>query len=216
MYAPIESCHNPSVQMKKKSGPASTIPGHIIPNIPSTVENNWKLAVKQYNNGDPERGLTLALKDWPLSWYTGSDSRTYGMKQNQWRLVAEAFKWSVSLQLGRCFGTSLFTYDGDEWQSVKGGIAVVQDEDEILLYWCSRPIIEAFGYHCHNAPGDAEAELAVMNQMGIIDAVLTRDADIFPLGAKCVLHINVDETTEVKLVVDIFHADVISEKLGLT
>ncbi|ESK92705.1 PIN domain-like protein [Moniliophthora roreri MCA 2997] len=78
------------------------------------------------------------------------------------------------------------------------------------------PIIEAFGYHCHNAPGDAEAELAVMNQMGIIDAVLTRDADIFPLGAKCVLHINVDETTEAKLVVDIFHADVISEKLELT
>ncbi|KAI3616410.1 PIN domain-like protein [Moniliophthora roreri] len=122
----------------------------------------------------------------------------------------QEFQSPKSLRLlGRCFGTSLFTYDGDEWQSVKGGIAVVQDEDEILLYWCSRPIIEAFGYHCHNAPGDAEAELAVMNQMGIIDAVLTRDADIFPLGAK-------DETTEVKLVVDIFHADVISEKLGLT
>lgn len=28
-----------------------------------------------------------------------------------------------------------------------------------------------------------------MNQLGIIDAVLTKDSDIFPLGAQCVLRV---------------------------
>ncbi|KAJ3849439.1 PIN domain-like protein [Lentinula lateritia] len=46
---------------------------------------------------------------------------------------------------------------------------------------------ECFGYYSHVAKGDAEAELAHLNNQGIIDAVLTKDSDIFPFGAQCVL-----------------------------
>lgn len=28
-----------------------------------------------------------------------------------------------------------------------------------------------------------------MNQLGVIDAVLTKDSDVFPLGAQCVLRV---------------------------
>ncbi len=37
------------------------------------------------------------------------------------------------------------------------------------------------------APGEAEAELAYLNQHGFIDAVVTDDSDTFVFGAKCVL-----------------------------
>ena len=37
------------------------------------------------------------------------------------------------------------------------------------------------------APGEAEAELATLNQRGIIDAVLTTDIDSVVFGATCVI-----------------------------
>ncbi|KDR71016.1 hypothetical protein GALMADRAFT_214050 [Galerina marginata CBS 339.88] len=37
------------------------------------------------------------------------------------------------------------------------------------------------------APGEAEAELAKLNELGIIDAILTMDSDAFAFGARCVI-----------------------------
>ena len=37
------------------------------------------------------------------------------------------------------------------------------------------------------APGEAEAELAHMNELGLIDGVLTDDSDAFVFGAKCII-----------------------------
>ena len=37
------------------------------------------------------------------------------------------------------------------------------------------------------APGEAEAELAYLNSVGIIDAVLSDDVDTFLFGAKTVI-----------------------------
>ena len=53
-------------------------------------------------------------------------------------------------------------------------------------------IIDAFGFEWCVAPGEAEAELAYLNRIGIIDAVLSDDVDNFLFGAimvirKCVL-----------------------------
>lgn len=37
------------------------------------------------------------------------------------------------------------------------------------------------------APGEAEAELALMNRQGKIDAVLSDDVDTLLFGAKCII-----------------------------
>ncbi|RDB18870.1 Flap endonuclease GEN 1 [Hypsizygus marmoreus] len=50
-------------------------------------------------------------------------------------------------------------------------------------------MIRAFGFHCHTAPGDAEAELALLNQKGFIDAVLTEDNNAFLFGARFVIRV---------------------------
>ncbi|CDO74615.1 hypothetical protein BN946_scf184325.g2 [Trametes cinnabarina] len=48
-------------------------------------------------------------------------------------------------------------------------------------------LAEAFGYSWLQAAGEAEAELAQMNKLGIIDAVLTEDSDALLFGARVVI-----------------------------
>ncbi|KAF5329168.1 hypothetical protein D9611_013215 [Ephemerocybe angulata] len=46
-----------------------------------------------------------------------------------------------------------------------------------------RALLDAFGFHWSTAPGEAEAQLAHMNQAGIVDFAFTSDSDIFLFGA---------------------------------
>ncbi|KAF9071275.1 PIN domain-like protein, partial [Rhodocollybia butyracea] len=108
-----------------------------------------------------------------------------------------------------------FVYDGDERPSHKRGTRVITAQP--LLYKKSKAAVKAFGFDVVDARGDAEAELAVMNQKGIVDAILTRDGDVFPLGAQCILKVmDSKECTDLKLTVDVYYADVIEEELKLT
>ncbi|KAF5365299.1 hypothetical protein D9758_005473 [Tetrapyrgos nigripes] len=54
-------------------------------------------------------------------------------------------------------------------------------------HWMTQPFKDlalAFGYYVHQAPGEAEAELAYMNRAGVVDAVLTDDSDALLFGAQ--------------------------------
>ncbi|KAF8525600.1 XPG I-region-domain-containing protein [Hysterangium stoloniferum] len=51
-------------------------------------------------------------------------------------------------------------------------------------------MLDAFGFDCHTAPGKAEAELAYLNKIHIIDAVITNDGDSLIWGAKTVISYN--------------------------
>jgi len=48
-------------------------------------------------------------------------------------------------------------------------------------------IIDAFGFEWKLAPGEAEAELAYLNFMGVIDGILSDDVDNFLFGAETVI-----------------------------
>ncbi|EJD33645.1 PIN domain-like protein, partial [Auricularia subglabra TFB-10046 SS5] len=48
-------------------------------------------------------------------------------------------------------------------------------------------LIEAFGFECHQAPGEAEAELAYLNNIGAIDAIWMDASDVFVFGALTIL-----------------------------
>jgi len=50
-----------------------------------------------------------------------------------------------------------------------------------------RTVLDAFGFECRTAPGEAEAELAYLNRTGVIDAVLSDDVDCFLFGARTVI-----------------------------
>jgi hypothetical protein len=42
-------------------------------------------------------------------------------------------------------------------------------------------------HRVNQAPGEAEAELALLNRANLIDAVMTDDGDAFIFGATCVI-----------------------------
>ncbi|KAM6489713.1 PIN domain-like protein [Amanita muscaria] len=79
----------------------------------------------------------------------------------------------------------IFVFDGPSRPSVKRGKAVRHAPSWIEGRF--KLLIEAFGFYCHQAPGEAEAELAQLNAAGIIDAVLTDDSDAFLFGATHVI-----------------------------
>ncbi|KAE9389534.1 hypothetical protein BT96DRAFT_834734, partial [Gymnopus androsaceus JB14] len=90
-------------------------------------------------------------------------------------------------QLSNAPAHCTFVSDGKDRPAIKRGIKVIHGEP--LLYQKSKELVKAFGFDIHNAKGDAEAKLVVMNQLGIVDAILTRDSNVFPLGAQCVLRV---------------------------
>ncbi|TFK70515.1 PIN domain-like protein, partial [Pluteus cervinus] len=77
--------------------------------------------------------------------------------------------------------TPIFVFDGPMRPAVKRGKQVID-----LPHWLTRGFqkcIDAFGYYHHTA----EAELAAMNQAGLIDIVVSTDVDMLVFGAKCVI-----------------------------
>ncbi|KAJ4499943.1 PIN domain-like protein [Lentinula lateritia] len=79
----------------------------------------------------------------------------------------------------------IFVYDGDGRPLIKRGTRVVARESD--YYTHSRKLIKYFGYYSHTAPGEAEAELSDMYKRGIIDIVLSKDSDVFPLGVGSIM-----------------------------
>ncbi|KIK80050.1 hypothetical protein PAXRUDRAFT_767087 [Paxillus rubicundulus Ve08.2h10] len=79
----------------------------------------------------------------------------------------------------------LFVFDGPKRPAVKRGKRVGGS-----AHWLTqgmKNIIEAFGFEWRMAPGEAEAELAYLNSIGVIDAVLSDDVDNFLFGATMVI-----------------------------
>ncbi|KAH7871101.1 PIN domain-like protein [Lentinula edodes] len=81
----------------------------------------------------------------------------------------------------------LIVWDGDNRPSIKRGHRVVAHESDYQKK--AKLMVTYFGYHNHTAPGEAEAELAELLKRGIIDTVLSKDSDVFPLGVKSVLKV---------------------------
>ncbi|PPQ75836.1 hypothetical protein CVT26_001130 [Gymnopilus dilepis] len=72
-------------------------------------------------------------------------------------------------------------YDGAGRPDEKRGVMVIKRTP----FWekPSKELARLYGYHVHEAPGEAEAELAILNIYGFIDAVITSDSDILVFGA---------------------------------
>ncbi|KAJ3727519.1 PIN domain-like protein [Lentinula raphanica] len=109
----------------------------------------------------------------------------------------------------------VFYFDGLERPAVKRGRKVVHREPD--FYKHARDLIELFGYYSFTAKGDADAELADLNRNGVIDAVLTKDSDVFPFGAVCVLRaLPFAHKQSNELEVDVFNTVKIQTELGIS
>uniref|UniRef100_A0A0D2PKX7 XPG-I domain-containing protein n=1 Tax=Hypholoma sublateritium (strain FD-334 SS-4) TaxID=945553 RepID=A0A0D2PKX7_HYPSF len=83
----------------------------------------------------------------------------------------------------------IFVFDGAKRPPNKRGVAVKTTK----RHWLTLPFqkfIDAFGFSWYTAPGEAEAELAGLNQKEEIDAIISEDSDCLVYGACCVIRMN--------------------------
>ncbi|KAF9054284.1 hypothetical protein BJ165DRAFT_1522823 [Panaeolus papilionaceus] len=79
----------------------------------------------------------------------------------------------------------LFVFDGPKRPDFKRGKKVSKVANKLIPGM--KRIVEAFGFECRTAPGEAEAELAYLNNIGVIDGVMSDDVDNFLFGATTVI-----------------------------
>lgn len=79
----------------------------------------------------------------------------------------------------------LFIFDGPKRPEFKRGKKINRSANKLTTGM--KRIIEAFGFQHHTAPGEAEAELAYLNDIGIIDGVMTDDVDTYLFGANTIV-----------------------------
>ncbi|KAI0735529.1 PIN domain-like protein [Earliella scabrosa] len=106
----------------------------------------------------------------------------------------------------------VFVSDGAARPSVKRGKQVKKTP-----HWLEdgmRRISAAFGFPWLVAAGEAEAELAAMNALGIIDAVMTDDSDAFLFGARVVIR-NPDFKRDGPDHVELYRASEILDKVRI-
>ncbi|KAJ7784009.1 PIN domain-like protein [Mycena olivaceomarginata] len=81
----------------------------------------------------------------------------------------------------------VFVFDGPDRPKFKRDTRVLTHGHWLTAQFCE--LVGQFGYHCHKAPAEADAELGRLASEGYIDIVQTTDSDIFLFGAPTVMKI---------------------------
>ena len=112
----------------------------------------------------------------------------------------------------------LFVFDGPnkpEWKRGKrvGGPGVkVASVPEFL----AKQLLKQFGFPWHVAPGEAEAECAVLQREGIVDAVLSEDVDTLMFGSGVTLrNWSAEGSTKTPTHVSVYREEETTAKSGL-
>ncbi|KAI6167227.1 PIN domain-like protein [Pisolithus thermaeus] len=95
------------------------------------------------------------------------------------------FRWlsAISQQLLHAY----FIFDGPDRPQLKRGKDIVCSSGLRLLAQRFQELLTAFGFNWHVAPGEAEAELAYLQSLRLVDAVATPYNDALLFGATCII-----------------------------
>lgn len=80
----------------------------------------------------------------------------------------------------------IFVFDGPNKPNFKRNKKVGSNGASLPVY-LAKQMIKLFGFPCHSAPGEAEAECAFLQREGIVDAVLSEDVDTLMFGCRVTL-----------------------------
>ncbi|KAL4069254.1 PIN domain-like protein [Scleroderma citrinum] len=105
-----------------------------------------------------------------------------------------------------------FIFDGPQRPKLKHGKHVKNAPHFLTQRF--QELLSAFGFTWHEAPGKAEAELAKLNAVGIIDAVFSDDSDILLFGAPCMIQSSLQH--EHYNIIKVFMEDALEHRAHLT
>lgn len=168
-----------------------------------------KLAVQHYEKyGRPFR-LAIDISIWSFQNQAANGGKNPELRTLYYRLVRLL---SLSIQ-------PLFVFDGPNKPPFKRGVRTNPDSASGSAYFFrhTKELLSLFGFPIHQAPGEAEAECALLQQNGVVDAVLSEDVDTLMFG--CSMHLRnwTSASTKGKTPthVDLYRSEVIQAKSGL-
>ncbi|KAL2068923.1 hypothetical protein VTL71DRAFT_15261 [Oculimacula yallundae] len=131
-----------------------------------------KLAIEKLEEtGRPFR-LAIDVSIWQFQIQAGQGGANPAIRTLYYRLV-------------RLLGTSiqpLFVFDGPKRPQLKRNKRVGRGGASASDV-ATKQLLKLFGFPYHNAPGEAEAECALLQRHGIVDAVLSEDVDTLMFGS---------------------------------
>ncbi|EJT68826.1 hypothetical protein GGTG_13604 [Gaeumannomyces tritici R3-111a-1] len=81
----------------------------------------------------------------------------------------------------------IFVFDGPNKPTIKRGRRTGGSRGGAVSTAIAKRLIHLFGFYTHDAPAEAEAECALLQRCGIVDAVLSEDVDTIMFGCTCTL-----------------------------
>ncbi|KAK5175875.1 uncharacterized protein LTR77_001015 [Saxophila tyrrhenica] len=167
-----------------------------------------KLSAQYYTTNNRPFRLAIDISIWLFQIQSGKGGSNPALRTFYYRLLR-----LLSLNIH-----PLFVFDGPNKPLFKrnkkvGGPGVrVASVPEFL----AKQLLKQFGYPWHVAPGEAEAECALLQREGIVDAVLSEDVDTLMFGSGVTLrNWTAENTTKTPTHVDVHRADETKSKSGL-
>ncbi|KAL8793867.1 MAG: hypothetical protein Q9195_003593 [Heterodermia aff. obscurata] len=168
-----------------------------------------KLAVQHYErHGRPLR-LAIDISIWNFQNQAASGGKNPELRTLYYRL----------LRLLSLFIQPLFVFDGPDKPPFKRGVRTNPNAAAASAYFShhTKHLLRLFGFPIHLAPGEAEAECALLQREGIVDAVLSEDVDTLMFG--CTVHLrnwsSAGSKGKTPTHVDLYKADAIEAKCGI-
>lgn len=135
-----------------------------------------KLAIDFYERHDRPIKIAIDISIWHFQIQSGKGGSNPALRTLYYRLLRLL---SLGIQ-------PLFVFDGPNRPPFKRNMKTNQHGVSLPNY-LSKQLLKLFGFPFHTAPGEAEAECALLQKEGVIDAVLSEDVDTLMFGSKMTL-----------------------------
>ncbi|KAM3076022.1 hypothetical protein ACMFMG_006466 [Clarireedia jacksonii] len=162
-----------------------------------------KLSIEKFERTGVPLRVAIDISIWNFQIQAGQGGTNPALRTLYYRLLRLL---SVSIQ-------PLFVFDGPHKPPVKrnkrtghGGASIPD-----LM---SKELLKLFGFAYHIAPGEAEAECALLQREGIVDAVLSEDVDTLMFGSGLTFRNWSSETTKAKIPTHVNVYDAAKTKAG--
>ncbi|RDW68397.1 hypothetical protein BP5796_09054 [Coleophoma crateriformis] len=130
-----------------------------------------KLAIDKFEQSGRPLRIAIDISIWQFQIQSGRGGTNPAIRTLYYRLLRLL---SISVQ-------PLFVFDGPHRPAVKRNKRVGANGG-MLSNMMTKQVLKLFGFPYHTAPGEAEAECALLQREGIVDAVLSEDVDTLMFG----------------------------------
>lgn len=130
-----------------------------------------KLAVESFEQTERPLRIAIDISIWQFQIQSGKGGTNPALRTLYYRLI----------RILSCSIQPLFVFDGPNKPPFKRNVRT-NPHMASLPNFLAKQMLKLFGFPYYSAPGEAEAECALLQKEGIVDAVLSEDVDTLMFG----------------------------------